>query len=133
MVDLETSDWVIRALMFLMGGCMSFTFIPLQASAFARISPMQTGRASAIYNTQRQMSSALGVAILATILSARLPDPSLANTSGFASDEVAAFHAVFLAAAAIAMVGVFVALRIHDSDAEATMRARLEPAAAEAV
>ena len=38
---------------------MSFVFIPLQASAFARISGPDTGRASSIFNAQRQMSAAL--------------------------------------------------------------------------
>ena len=96
---LETSDWVIRVQMFAMGACMSFVFIPLQASAFARIPPADTGRASAIYNTQRQMASALGVAVFATILSARLPDIATASAPGFAEAQVNAFHAVFLAAA----------------------------------
>ena len=126
---LETSDWVIRIQMFAMGACMSFVFIPLQASAFARIPPADTGRASAIYNTQRQMASALGVAIFATILSARLPDIATASAPGFAEAQVNAFHAVFLAAAILALFGSLMALRIHDSDAEATMRARAgEPA-----
>lgn len=131
-IDLDTNLWLIRILMFMLGATMSFTFIPLQAAAFARIAPAQTGRASAIYNTQRQMASALGVAILATILSARLPGvDSTLPPDGFASAEVAAYHAVFLAGAALALVGAFFAFRINDADAHATMRRRLDHTAAE--
>jgi MFS family permease len=123
-IDLSTSLWTIRVLMFFMGASMSFVFIPLQASAFARIPSADTGRASAIYNTQRQMASALGVAVLATVLAASLPAVSEAGRAGFADDQVAAFHKVFLVAAGIAAFGALVASRVHDEDAESTMRTR---------
>ena len=66
-VDLTTSLWWIRLLMFLRGISMSFAFIPLQAATYANISGANTGRASALYSTQRQVGGALGVAVLATI------------------------------------------------------------------
>jgi S-DNA-T family DNA segregation ATPase FtsK/SpoIIIE len=69
-VGLDTSDWTIRGLMFALGGSFSFLIIALQASSFATITPADTGRASALYNTQRQVSQALGVAILASTLAA---------------------------------------------------------------
>jgi EmrB/QacA subfamily drug resistance transporter len=120
-VDLATDLWTIRVLMFAVGSSMAFVFIPLQASAFARIPSTDTGRASAIYNTQRQMSSALGVAVLATVLEARLP--AAAPIAAIArADQVPAFHDVFLVAAAIAVCGAIMALTIHDQDAHATMR-----------
>jgi len=127
-VELDTNLWAIRVLMYAMGASMSFVFIPLQASAFARIPSADTGRASAIYNTQRQMASALGVAVLATILAARLP----ATAGGLPAsgvDQVPAFHDVFLVAAAIAIVGALVALRIHDADAASTMLAKVQSSA----
>ena len=127
-VDIGTNLWTIRGLMFLTGGCMSFSFIPLQAAGFARISPAQTGRASAIYNTQRQMSSALGVALLATVLSTLLPEPGSAS---FVAGEVDAFHGAFITAACLAFIGSLVALTIHDSDAAQTMRAKTEIVAIE--
>jgi len=123
-IELTTSLWTIRVLMFFMGASMSFVFIPLQASAFARIPSAGTGRASAIYNTQRQMASALGVAVLATVLAASLPAVSEAGRAGFVDDQVGAFHRVFLVAAGIAAFGALVASRVHDEDAESTMRAR---------
>ncbi|MBI2764410.1 MAG: multidrug efflux MFS transporter [Chloroflexi bacterium] len=127
-IDLGTNLWEIRALMFFIGGSMSYVFLPLQAGAFARITPAETGHASAIFNTQRQMSSALGVAVLATVLSATLPDGRGARTAAqFSAAQVSAFHDVFLVAAALAFVGAAIALTVKDSDAVSTMRAR-EPA-----
>jgi EmrB/QacA subfamily drug resistance transporter len=119
-IDLDTSLWAIRALMAISGVSMSFALMPLQASAFARIAPSKVGRASAIYNASRQMAAALGVAVLATILSARLPAAGTADLPG----EVSAYHTVFLAAAVLSVIGAGVALRVKDSDAAATMRAR---------
>ena len=75
------------------------------------------------------MSAALGVAVLATVLSMRLPnggDGAIAGPGG-----LSAFHVVFLAAAALAFIGAMLALRIRDSDAAGTMRSRLEAETAE--
>ncbi len=120
LVDMHTSFWVISALLFLVGTCFAFILMPLQASAFARISPSDTGHASAIFNTQRQMAGAVGVAVVATILSMALPDGGVA---GAESDSVlSAFHTAFLTAAVIAALGAFFAWRIKDADASATMR-----------
>ncbi|MDZ7728610.1 MAG: MDR family MFS transporter [Dehalococcoidia bacterium] len=116
LVDLTTSMWAIRGLMFAIGLAMSFVLIPLQAGAFATISAEDTGMASSIFNAQRQTSSALGVAVLATVLSMRMPE----GATGAA--QVGAFHDVYLVAALIALAGVGIALRIRDSDAAATMR-----------
>ncbi len=123
-IDISTSLWTIRILMFFIGASMSFVFIPLQAAAFARIPSTDTGRASAIYNTQRQMASALGVAVLATVLTASMPAMSEAGSAGFIDHQVAAYDRVFLVAAGIAALGVFVASRVHDADAASTMSAR---------
>jgi hypothetical protein len=112
---------------------MSFVFIPLQASAMARISSAQTGRASAIYNTQRQMSSALGVAVFATILTVLLPgDGRLGAEAGDIGGQVHAFHAVFITGTCLALVGALVALTIRDADAAATMSPRAAAARPEA-
>lgn len=118
-VGLDTDLWVLRAVMFVIGGAYAFVLIPLQASSFARISPAATGRASALFNTTRQMASALGVAVLATSLQVFLPDgggdPAIA-------DQVNAYRHTYLVAAVIAGAGALMALRINDTDAAATMR-----------
>ena len=63
-----TSLWEYRAILFGRGMCWAFVFSPLQASAFSQISLPDTGRASALYSTQRQVASSLGIAILISLL-----------------------------------------------------------------
>ena len=117
-VELDTSLWTVRLLMFALGGCYAFMVLPLQASSFATISRADTGRASALYNTQRQVASALGVAIMATALSVFLDSVGAVS---FVAGEVDAYQKSFLVAAGIALVGAVVASRVRDSDAAATM------------
>jgi MFS family permease len=127
-IDLTTNLWWIRALMFTRGMFMAFAFIPLQAATYATITPVDTGRATAIFATQRQVAAALGVAMSATVLATatQLHLGSLASTTSPAalSARVSAYHDVFAVAACLAAGAALVALMIRDEDAAATMRAR---------
>jgi EmrB/QacA subfamily drug resistance transporter len=127
LVDLGTSQWWIRLLMFTRGLFLGFVFIPIQAAAFARIPLPSTGRASALFQVQRQVGSAIGVAVLATMLTMRLraykavaPNLSIANAEGWAH----AFHQSIVVAGALGFLGVVASLFIKDSDAAPTMRRR---------
>jgi EmrB/QacA subfamily drug resistance transporter len=117
-VGLETSAWLIRLLVFCGGSAIAYNVIAVQASSFATISPADTGRASALFNTQSQVASGIGVAVMVTVVSAASP----ARATGVAL--VPAFHHAFLTAAAASAVGALIALTIRDSDAAATMRSR---------
>jgi MFS family permease len=124
LVDLDTSLWWIRGIMFLRGICMAFSFVPLQASTYSNITSADTGRASAIFSTQRQVAAALGVATLATIwisrtntLTAGLTDPA-----AIASARMSGFHAAFFVAMLLLVAAAFTALFfIRDEDAAASM------------
>ena len=107
--------WIFRALMFVIGMGWGSVVIPMNAGGFAQISPRDTGRASALYNAQRQLASAMGVATLATILGTQLTTSTIAGNVGV-------FREAFIAAAAFALAGAFAALAIRDDDAAATMR-----------
>lgn len=110
----DTSLVAIGALLAVGGFGMGSVFMPLQAATFARISQADMGRASALYNTQRQTAGAVGVAVVATVLSSLAVGPLSASPG--------AFHAAFLAAAAMAAVGAVVAATgVRDADAAATM------------
>ena len=125
-IGLDTSAWVIRALAFSSGFASGWCVIACQTASFATISSADTGRGSALFQTQTQVAGGFGVAILVTVVAASAP----AGATGAAL--VPAFHNAFLAAAAIAAIGVGFTLTIHDSDAAATMRRReRSPAAAE--
>ncbi len=122
-IGLDTSLWTIRVLMFLRGLCMGYAFIPMQAASYATIVPSDTGRASAIFSTQRQIGVSLGVAILASILTAHMALDRLPRADEV-SRALTGFHWAFGAAVGFAFLAAFAALFIHDSEAEGTMHPR---------
>jgi EmrB/QacA subfamily drug resistance transporter len=115
-----TSLWIMRALMFLIGLSMAQIFLSTQTAAFANITGSNTGDASALYNTLRQVGSAFGVAILSTVISAF--GSTQRTASGAVQPNLTAYHAAFITAAVLALVAIVFALAIHDKDAAATMR-----------
>lgn len=119
-VTLETNAWAIRALMFLIGVGMAYVFLPNQAAGFATISRQDTGQASTISNTQRQVGGAFGIAVLSGVLAA----VGSGGTGGTVAPPLEAFRAAFLAAAGLSLIGALLALRVPDADAAATMRPR---------
>jgi EmrB/QacA subfamily drug resistance transporter len=121
-VGLETDLWWIRGIMFTRGAFMAFSMIPMQAATFSQIQAKDTGRASSLFSTNRQIGSSVGVAVLATVLVER--------TAAQRHGALLAFHDAFLAASALALVGIAFAFLIHDEDAAASMR-RVAPATAE--
>ena len=129
-VDHDTNLWWIRLIMFGRGLCLPLLFIPLQASAFATISMADTGRASSLFSTSRQLASAVGVAILGAILftgiNARTAAARAAGATseGVKQAELGAYHRVFLWVVIFYAAGTIAALFVRDVDAEATMGPR---------
>lgn len=123
-VGMATNLWLVRLVIFGMGASMAFVFLSLQTATFARTSSADTGQASAIFNTQRQVATALGVAILATVLVAASPAVPATGSVPSLYGHLDGFHAAFLAAAGLALAGALAALWVHDRDAEATMHRR---------
>lgn len=122
LVDLETSRGWIMLIQFLRGCGFALTLIPLQAATFATISPADTGRATAIFNTGRQVAASFGVALLATILTNRLTanDAVLGDPTTL-DGTVNAFHEAFFASAILSVIGLVACFLIDDKEAEATM------------
>ncbi len=131
LIGQDTSLWLLRALMFFTGAGMAFSFIPVQAASFATISSAQTGQASALFNAQRQIGASLGVALLSSVISA--VGITQLSTSGAIVPNLTAYHAAFIAAATLALVGACIGLTVRDSDAAATMRRRIRQAAPESI
>ncbi|MGI8856592.1 MAG: DHA2 family efflux MFS transporter permease subunit [Thermomicrobiales bacterium] len=126
-IRLDSSPWLIRLLMFLIGVGMAYVFLPAQAAGFATISPAATGQAAMLSNVQRQLGLALGVAILSSVLAA--VGPVQRSVTGVMQPHLAAYRAAFLTAAAFALIGALIALAVPDRDAAATMRPRPKRAA----
>ncbi|MGH3235487.1 MAG: MDR family MFS transporter, partial [Streptosporangiaceae bacterium] len=68
-----TSLWWARLILFFIGLGMSGVFIPAQTAAFATISQDNMGGASTLFNTERQLGGAVGVAVLTSVLVAAGP------------------------------------------------------------
>jgi EmrB/QacA subfamily drug resistance transporter len=110
LIDASTDLWLVRGLMFFggLGNCAAF--LAIQTSMFTHISSSDTGHAAAIYNTQRQSSIAINIAIVTTIV---------AGAGGTATE---AFHDAYLAATVLAAIGTILAWTLIDTgQARSTM------------
>jgi MFS family permease len=119
LIGLTATPWVVRVLMFFVGFCMAYVFLPNQAASLATITRSQTGRATTISNVQRQVGAALGVAALSSVLAivgAGIGGPS----------DPAPYRAALLLAASFALIGSLFALLVPDEEAAETMRPRGE-------
>ena len=103
LVDASTNLWLVRGLMFFGGLGNCGCFLAIQTSMFTHVSSADTGHASAIYNTQRQSSIAINIAILTTVV---------AGAGGTAAE---AFHDAYLAAAVLAAIGTILAWTLIDT------------------
>lgn len=123
----STNLWYLRVLMFALGLCIPNVMMSMQAAAFATISSESTGRASTLFNANRQLGGAVGVALLSTVLAAIGPTRHAAS---HLVAHVVAYQASFLAAAAVAVIGAFTALvTVSDAQAAETMVRRAKPPA----
>jgi len=120
-----TSLWTVRIFMFGLGAGFAYLLISQQAARFATISPENTGRATALASAIQQASSAIGIALLTTVLTTR--------TGRGIAPKPTDFRPVFVAAGIMAVGGALVALRIRDRDAAATMQPRHSPVGERAV
>jgi EmrB/QacA subfamily drug resistance transporter len=118
--------WLFRLVMFFVGVGWAYVVISMNAGVFAQVSPRDTGRATALYNAQRQLASALGVATLSTIIGTQ---SSAATLPG----NLTVFRLAFFAAAGFTLVGGLIAVAIRDKDAASTMRRKTKTAAPTAV
>jgi EmrB/QacA subfamily drug resistance transporter len=117
----QTSLWWARLLMLTLGLFMAQVFVPVQAAAFATVTPAATGRASTMFNAVRQLGGAVGVAVLTTAIVLAGPVHLVA---GHAVANLTAYRIAFLAAAAISLSAVACSLSIRDADAAATIPRR---------
>ena len=138
-IDLDTNLWIVRGILLFRGLGFGLSIVPLQAATFDKIPSQDSGRASALFNTNRQVAGSVGVAILATVLSDRIASHVADATRGVTDQTVVqvatvqgnldGFHDAFLAATILAIIGMFFTLLIHDEDAAASMARASEGAA----
>lgn len=110
-IDMTSSLWTYRALLFVLGIMMALVMVPSQTATFETISLHDTANASSLFNTMRQFASAAGVAVMSTILTTRINS----NVGDTAQTDPAYFEKVFsgyddtyLISAVIALFGAVV-------------------------
>ncbi len=114
---LTTPLSTIAGFSFMRGLAVGMVFVSIQTAAYATTSMADTGRATSLFNTQRQVAYASGVALAATVIAAMLP-----NGSDVASDAelLSAYQAGFLAVGLIMAPAAIISWFIHDDDVAAT-------------
>jgi predicted MFS family arabinose efflux permease len=101
-------------LMLILGFGQAHTFMPTQAAAFDTVAPEHTGAATALYNATRQVGSAVGVAVAATVIATVGFDPSAAGETAI----LLPFRWALFGCALFSVAGSLVAVvTVHDSDA----------------
>ncbi|GAA4876142.1 MDR family MFS transporter [Saccharopolyspora cebuensis] len=134
LLGLDTPIWALAGLLVVQGVAMGLLMTPLQTATFARTAPESMGHASSMFNVSRQVATALGTAVVATLLVAATElatstvDPSV--PAELARAQLAGYHGAFLAGAVFTVLGILLALRVRDVDAAPTLdpewRATLE-------
>ncbi|GAA2820933.1 MDR family MFS transporter [Saccharopolyspora taberi] len=104
LMNLVQGPWFAAVVQFASGLFVGAASAELQVVAFTTIGSADTGSASTLFNVQRQIGSALGVAVTAAVLA----------TQG-APTEPATYHLGMLLSAGFALAGVILALRVKES------------------
>jgi predicted MFS family arabinose efflux permease len=97
----EMGPWTIRITMFFIGFGSGNVQLPNQAMAFDEVTSADTGQASGLYNTSRRFGSAIGVAVLSSVLA----------TSHTRAGAEAGFTASYVAAVLLTAGGLWVAVQ----------------------
>ncbi len=111
LVNMTTPLSLVAGMSFARGLSIGLVFISIQTAVYATTSIADTGRATSLFGTQRQISYALGTALAATVLTASLGGLSDADP---AIDRLPAHQHAFLAVGLIMIPGIFVSWRIRD-------------------
>ena len=93
----------------LIGVGLGFSFVPISIAALAGVQEAEAGLASGLINTSQQIGGALGIAALSAIATSTTSD-EVANGTTLSLALTDGFQGAFVAGAAVALVGVLVAL-----------------------
>ena len=82
LVGVNSSMWILAVVFFLQGVGMANIMPPATTAIMASLPPQRAGVGSAVNNTVRQVSGALGVAILGSVLSVQYRDEITPHLTG---------------------------------------------------
>ncbi|WP_229679932.1 DHA2 family efflux MFS transporter permease subunit [Saccharopolyspora thermophila] len=123
----DTSLWLLVPLLAVQGVAMGLLMTPVQTATFARISSTAMGQATSMFNVSRQVATAFGTAVVATVLVA-LSGASTVEPAGPGHAPLSAYHGAFLVSVLFATAGLLLGLRVRDSDAAASLDRAATPA-----
>ncbi len=118
LADLDTPLSVIAVGSFLRGAAVGMVFVSIQTAVYASISNDQTARATSVFNTQRQIAFAGGVALAASVIAARID--SVGGDAAPAIDRLPAYQWGFLAMGLVMLPAAVASWFVRDEDAAAT-------------
>ncbi|BAN01513.1 putative major facilitator superfamily transporter [Ilumatobacter coccineus YM16-304] len=116
--DLDTPIGVIAATAFMRGASIGMVFVSIQTAVYATVSNADTGRATSVFNTQRQISFATGVALAASVIAAKVS--SVGGDAAPAIDRLPAYQWGFLAMGIVMLPAAFASWFVNDDDVAAT-------------
>jgi EmrB/QacA subfamily drug resistance transporter len=112
-----SSLWLMRVVIFFVGYFQAHVMVPTQVATMARVSRADIGAGSTLFNTIRQVAAAGGIALLATVIAIVGEPPA---RPGQPVADLRGYHLAFVVGAGLAVLGVLVALTVHNSDADST-------------
>jgi len=116
--DLDTPLSVLAAGTFLRGAAIGMVFVSIQTAVYASISKDQTARATSVFNTQRQIAFAGGVALAASVIAAKVS--AVGGDDAPAIDRLPAYQWGFLAMGLVMLPAALASWFVRDEDAAAT-------------
>ena len=117
-VTLDTPLWIIGGGAFLRGAAVGLVFVSIQTGVYATISNAETGRATSVFNTSRQISFATGVALAATVISSKVS--AVGGDAAPAIDRLPAYQWGFFAMGIVMLPTVVASWWIVDDDVAET-------------
>ncbi len=117
LVGPTANPWFLRALLFSVGVCLGHTVVAIQYSTFTNINSASMGMAATLFNVQNRIGSAMGVAILASILGAAGADTM--GTTGHVN--LSSYQFALFGSAILLVIALLFAMRLKKDDFKATI------------
>ena len=118
LADLDTPLELIGAGAFLRGAGIGMVFVSIQTAVYATVSHADTARATSLFNTQRQVAFATGVALAASVIASKVS--AVGGDAAPAIDRLPAYRWGFLAMGLVMLPAAVTSWFVDDDDAAAT-------------
>lgn len=107
------NPWFLRLLLFSVGIFLGHAVIAVQSSIFTNITSASMGRATTLFNVQNRVGSAVGVAILASVLGVLGTNET---TNGVERINLASYQVALLGSVVFLIIGLIISLSLKKED-----------------